>query len=810
MGTLLQDVRYALRMLGKSPGFTAVAVATLALGIGANTAIFSIVHAALLRPLPYAAPQRLYTLGEVRPQIKELDADTSYPDLQDWQRATKTFESLAAYAPDSVTVTGTGAPENLRAARCSYNFFMTLGVSPMLGRDFQLGEDKAGGAKVVLLTSPYWKTHFASNPAALGQSLRLEGVSYTVVGVLPDGFEFAPAGSAVLWQPLNLDAQFAARRSLRWLHVVGRLNDGVTFPQGLAEMRTINAALAAAHPKENGAIEIVISELRERIVGQVRPLLLVLLGAVGFVLFIACANVAHLMLMRATTRRKEIAIRVALGARRLDVVRQLLTESVLLSILGGVIGVFLASWGGQLLIAVIPERTRREMPFLSSAQIDFSTFVFLVAISFLAGLASGLIPAWQMAGSESGEALKEETRTSTGGRMVLLRDTLVLTELAVSIVLLTGAGLMVRSLNALLRQNPGFDGRNVLTFVVSLPESSYKDDPSFIQFEHRLRQALLQLPGVQETAVVSRLPLTAAGNTIRFVIEGHPKAKGEEDEANMRDVSPGYFALMKIPVLEGRNYGPEDDIKAPPRMVVNQAFVDRYLSGESPLGKRVKFTYSDALPLQEIIGVVANENSEGLDAPVRPIIYNSFEQDPNSAFYVVMRTAQDPESMISAARGALQGIDSQLPMIEPRSIEGVISDSYGVFLRRFPSRLITSFALLALTLAAVGLYGQISFGVAQRTREIGVRMALGARSGDVMRLIMARGLALTVGGLVVGTAAALVFTRLLSSLLFGVTPADPWTMSAAVVVLAAVSFAASFIPARRATKVDPMIALRYE
>lgn len=310
--------------------------------------------------------------------------------------------------------------------------------------------------------------------------------------------------------------------------------------------------------------------------------------------------------------------------------------------------------------------------------------------------------------------------------------------------------------------------------------------------------------------MVSRLPVTAAGNTIRFVIEGHPRAKGEEDEANMRDVSPDYFALMKIPVLEGRSYGPEDDIKAPPRMVVNQAFVDRYLSGGSPLGKRVKFTYSDALPLQEIIGVVANENSEGLDAPVRPIIYNSFEQDPNPAFYVVMRTAQDPESMIFAARGTLQDIDPQLPMIEPRSMEGVISDSYGVFLRRFPSRLITSFALLALTLAAVGLYGQISFSVAQRTREIGVRMALGARSGDVVRLIMTKGLALTVGGLVVGTTAALVFTRLLARLLFGVTPADPWTIGAAVVVLTAVSFAASFIPARRATKVDPMIALRYE
>jgi putative ABC transport system permease protein len=810
MTGILQDLRYAVRMLAKSPGFTAVAVLTLALGIGANTAIFSFVNAALLRPLPYASPDRLFTIGEARQQMEELERNTSYPDLQDWQRTTKTFESLAAYTPDTVSMTGAGAPESLDVARATSNFFSTLGVSPILGRDFQSGENQGGGAKVVLLTYPYWKTHFASNPGVLGQTIRLDDVSHTIIGVLPAGLEFAPAGSPALWLPVDFSAEFATRRNLRWLKVVGRLKDGVSFPQALAEMRTINAALAVAHPKENGAIQIVMSGLRERIAGKIRPLLLVLLGAVGFVLLIACANVAHSMLARATTRRKEIAIRIAMGARRVHVVRQLLTESILLSLLGGAFGFLLASWGVRLLTTVVPEQTRREMPFLNSAHMDVCTFLFLLAIAFLTGLAFGFIPAWHMARSDSGEALKEESRTSAGTRMVWLRDGLVVAELAVAIVLLTGAGLMVRSLNAVLRQNPGFEGHNLLTFVVSLPQTSYKDDPSMLQFERRLSGALQQLPGVRGTAVVSRLPVTAAGNTVRFVIKGHSKEKGGEDEANIRDVSRSYFSLMKIPVLQGRTYGPEDDTKAPQRMVVNQAFVDRYLPGENPVGRKVKFTYSDKLPFQEIIGVVANENAEGLDVPMQPIIYDSFEQGPDSAFYVVLRTAQDPKSMISAARSALQGIDPQLPMIEPRSMEDVISDSSAVFLRRFPSRLISAFALLALTLAAVGLYGQISFSVAQRTKEIGVRMALGARSADVLRLMIAKASALTCAGLLLGFAAALALTRLLASLLFGVTPIDPLTLSAAGIVLTVVSLVASFMPAHRATKVDPLVALRYE
>jgi putative ABC transport system permease protein len=550
--------------------------------------------------------------------------------------------------------------------------------------------------------------------------------------------------------------------------------------------------------------------LRDRIVGQVRPLLLVLLGAVGFVLLIACTNVAHLMLARATTRRKEIAVRFALGAGRFQLMRQLLTESLVLSLFGGAFGLIWAAWGIKLLLAIVPEHTLEQMPFLRSAHTDFGALLFLLAVTLLSACAFGIMPALQMSKSDCTTALKEEERTSASKHTGLLRDGLVVAELAVSIVLLTGAGLMVRSLSALLKQNPGFDGHNLLTFVVSLPDTAYKDNNSLLQFESRFSDTLRQLPGVQGTAVVSRLPVMGAGNTVRFVFEGRPKATGSEDEANIRDVTPPYFPLMKIPVLQGRNYDPRDDSKAPPRMVVNQAFADRYLPGENPLGKRLRFTYASDNPYMEIIGVVANENSDGLDAPMQPILYASFSQGPDSAFYVVVRTSADPLKLLPAVRGALHDMDPQIPVIDPRSMEEVISDTYAVFLRRFPSRLVTCFASLALLLAVIGLYGQISFSVTQRTREIGIRMAMGARSVDVLRLIVGKGIALTLGGLLLGFVAALALTRLLTSLLFGVTPSDPWTLAAVAALLATVAIVASLIPARRATRVDPMVALRYE
>jgi len=799
MQNFFKDFSYAIRMLAKYPGFTAIAVLTLALGIGANTAIFSFVNAALLKPLPYASPERLYVLGEPREQMEEVDVAVSYPDFQDWRRAAKSFESLAGYTPYSLTMSGSSAPESLDVARVTPDFFPTLGVSPVIGRDFQPADDLGQGARVVILSHEFWKSHYGNSSTALGQVLHLNGAAYNIIGVLPKNFEFAPAGSPQLWLPLNATGDMATRRGLRWLRVVGRTRSGISFSQAFAEMQTINASLAAAHPSENRSIQIAMRSLRESITGRIRPLLLVLFGAVGFVLMIACANVAHLTLARATTRKKEIAVRVAL--------RQLLTESLLLSLIGGALGLLWAVWGIRALISFVPERTRLEMPYLSSVHADMTTLFFLLVLIVLTGIAFGIVPALQVSKSECADTLREESRTSAGNRSTWLRDGLVVAELSVSIVLLTGAGLMVRSLSALLHQNPGFDRTNLLTFVVNLPEASYKGDPAIRQFAKRLSNALQELPGVKETAVISKLPVTGNGNTIRFLIEGRPKPKGTEDEGSIRDVSTSYFSVMKIPILKGRTYEPQDaESSAPQRIVINQAFADRYLAGENPIGKRVRFTFSDSQPYQEIIGVVANESTEGLDAAMQPIMYSSFERGPDSAFYVVMRTPEDPQIVISSARHALRGIDPGVPMIEPRSMEAVISDSYAVFLRRFPSRLITGFAVLALILAVIGLYGQISFGVAQRTREIGVRMALGAEYRDVLRLIVGKGLLLTSAGVLIGIAAALALTRLL----FGVTPNDPSTFAAVVVLLATVSLAASLVPARRAARIDPIVALRYE
>jgi MacB-like periplasmic core domain/FtsX-like permease family len=651
---ILQDLRYAFRMLMKHPGFSAIAVLTVALGIGANTAIFSVVNAVLLRPLPYPEADRLTLLNESSEQIPDMSI--SMANFNDWRAQNSVFESMLAYQGDSTVFTGKGVPEHLRLRRITAGFTPTMRVEPILGRTLNPDDDKVGAARVAILGEGFWERRFGRDQSVLGQQIILDAEPYTIIGVYPSK-----------------------------LHT---------------SMRQVDAFTS-------------LWRLEDKLGGETR---------------------------------------------------------------------------------------RGNHPG-----------IYAYARLVLTGIAFGIVPALQVSKSECADTLREESRTSAGNRSTWLRDGLVVAELSVSIVLLTGAGLMVRSLSALLHQNPGFDRTNLLTFVVNLPEASYKDDPAIRQFAKRLSNALQELPGVKETAVISKLPVTGNGNTIRFLIEGRPKPKGTEDEGSIRDVSTSYFSVMKIPILKGRTYEPQDaESSAPQRIVINQAFADRYLAGENPIGKRVRFTFSDSQPYQEIIGIVANESTEGLDAAMQPIMYSSFERGPDPAFYVVMRTPEDPQIVISSARLALRGIDPGVPMIEPRSMEAVISDSYAVFLRRFPSRLITGFAVLALILAVIGLYGQISFAVAQRTREIGVRMALGAEYRDVLRLIVGKGLLLTSAGVLIGIAAALALTRLLTGLLFGVTPNDPSTFAAVVVLLATVSLAASLVPARRAARIDPIVALRYE
>ena len=813
----LGDVRYGLRTLRHSPGFSIVAILTLALGIGANTAIFSVVYAALIRPLPYAQPGRLLTLSEVRLQEGQAGQSnspswvSSYPDYLDWTKQSKSFQSLAGSGRDAFTLYGAGEPELVFGAQTTINFFSTLGVKPFFGRDFAAGEDIAAGPKVAILSYGCWIRRFGGDPHIIGRSIRLDDKSVSIIGVLPHEFEFAPRGNAEIWVPLHIEKDLVTRRNLRWMPVIGRLAPGITSQQAQAELNSINAGLAAAYPQENGAIQVVMVPLRDRIVGQVQPLLLILFGAVGFVLLIACANVTNLFLVRAAGRRKEFSIRAALGAGRARLISQLLVESVMLAAAGGLLGLLFAQWGTSLLIALIPEMLLASTPFLRDAHANLAVLAFLCIAVIFTGIAFGLAPALQVSHGRESEALKEETRTSTGGVHERLRGALVIAEIAFCLVLLIGSALMVKSLTALLNRNPGFDTQNLLVFGVNLPATSYPKDPDAVRFDKEFTEQLRKIPGVVGVTSNSVVPLTGGGASIRFLIEGQPVATGHENECNIRDISNNYFSVMRIPLRDGRPFDDSaDSDTAPKHVIVNEAWVRRYLRGEDPLGKRIKFTFSPKEPFREIVGVVGNTAEAGLDSADEASLFLPFSQDANSFITYVVRAASNPTNVLGAVRTSLRAVDPQLVPIQASSMDQIISQSPSVFLRRYPSYLIGSFAALALVLAMVGLYGLISYSVSQRTRELGIRIALGAQQKDVMRLVLGRGAQLTVIGVVLGLAAALGLTQLMRSLLFGVSAMDPFTFVSVAVVLALVAIAACYIPARRAMSTDPSVTLRYE
>ncbi len=815
---LSQNLRFAVRFMRHNPGFTAVIVLTLALGIGANTAIFSVVYSALLRPLPYRNPGELLFLAETREQHPQIDSvATSYPDFRDWQRTSKTFQSLAGYSGDGFILDAGGEPKLAVATTVTPNFFSTLGVKPALGRDFVDGEDKPDGPHVVMLSDAFWRSDFGARPDVVGNSIYLDGKSVTIVGVLPREFEFAPGNSSPLWVPLHPSGGLD-RRSLRWLSVVGRLAQGASPDQAKAEMTAIAAQLAHAYPKENDAIYVLITPFRERIVGRVRPLLLVLLGAVGFVLLISCANVANLLLTRSIARRKEFAVRSALGATRTDLVAQLLTESLMLSLAGAAIGLVAAQWGVSLLLSAIPESQLIAMPYLRSAGVSFPVLAFLCFITLLTALLFGLVPAITAARSSVNDILKDETRGGTSASHARLRASLVVVEIAVTLILLVAGSLMLQSLNALLRHDRGFDPHNVLSFRVNLPDSTYpndKDDPnkntSADKFGREFRDRLRDSPGVLDVASSSVIPTTNKGSTIRFLIEGRPKSLGQEDECNFAEVSRNYFSTLKISLLEGR-YFTEDDVRpgAEEVVVVSRAFAKAYLPGESALNKRVRYTYDPKSPFRRIVGVIADTALVDLDQPPPAVIFELNEHSGDTYLGYLVRTTADPLATVGAAREILHNLDPRLPLIQPRTLEQVAQQAPSVFLRSYPSLLIGSFAGLALILAVIGLYGVISYSVLQRTREIGIRVAMGAQRPDVLRLVLREALTTSSVGVLVGVVGGLFLTRLMSSLLYGVTPGDWRTFLAVSVVLLAVAIAACAFPAARATRVDPVIALRYE
>ena len=776
-------------------------------------------YSALLRPLPYREPGMLFHLGEARTQADYVTsgAQVSYPDYLDWKRAAKSIQSFAAYSGDAFTIAATGEPKNTFAAQVTPSFFSTLGVKPALGRDFLVDEMRSDGPHVTILTDGFWRTEFGADPNVIGRIIRIDGKPATIVGVLPRDFEFAPARSAPVWVPIHQTGDPITRRSLHWLSVFGRLAPGVTPEQARAEMQSISTRLSREYPKENSSVYFVMESLNEQVVGKVRPILLILLGAVGFVLLITCANVANLVMTRSIGRRKEFAVRSALGASRGSLLTQLLTESLLLSFAGASVGLVGAQWGVDLLIAAIPETLLRGTPYLRNAGINVPVLVFLCGVTVLTGILFGLAPGLHASRTSLNDVLKDESRSGTSGGQARLRNALVIAEISISLVLLVGAGLLLRSLHALLRQDPGFNLHNVLAFSVNLPDSAYPSDktPPYysaaaVRFDHEFTQRLHSLPGVIDVGQTSGIPASGGSGTIRFVVEGRTTALGQEDECQIITVSTGYFSSLKIPLVEGRFFNGSDKQDAPGTVVVSRAFVKAYLSGENPIGKRIRFTYSAQNPFLEIVGVAEDTASIDIAAPPPAIVYTANDQGPSTFLSYLVRTAGEPAAFVGTARAALHEMDPQLPMIQPQSLEQIANQSPSVFLRRYPSYVIGSFAALALILAVVGLYGLISHMVLQRTREIGIRVALGAQRRDILRMVLRQGIVATFAGVAIGIVAALALTRLLSSLLFGVTPGDWATFLSVAALLLLVAVVACSIPARRATRVDPIVALHYE
>lgn len=806
MGTIWQDVRYGVRMLAGSPGLTAVAVLALALGVGANTAIFSVVNTVLLRPLPFKNSEQLVRVWATNAKKGVNNHPTSFLNFVDWQTENHVFESMTAYSAASATLTGGDAPELVKGVVVSAGMFPTLGVQPMLGRFFSADEAKAGNAPVVVLGYGLWQRRFGADRKVIGREITLDGKSTTIVGVMPPGFKFPlDEEKTDFWSPHNPDSEMNAARGARYLSVVARLKPNVTLQQAQAEMDTISSRLEQQYPANNTGRGVRLVSMYEDTVGSVRPALLVLLGAVGCVLLIACANVANLLLARAAGRHKEIAIRTALGATRARIVRQLLTESLLLAIMGGSLGLLLAMWGLDLLVATIPA----SVPRVAEISLDARVLGFTLAVSALTGIIFGLAPALTASKLDLNESLKEGGRGSTEGvRRNRVRSLLVVSEIALSLVLLIGAGLLLKSFQRLREINPGFNPTNVLTMNLELPESKYAKADQQGAFFQQLLERTRTLPGVESLGVIDPLPLSGNNKTTTFNIEGRPPvAPTDQLSSNVRTISSDYFRAMGIPLLKGRALSERDNKDAPLVMVVNETLARQFFPNEDPLGKRAT-VYPFKTPC-EIVGVVGDVKHRTLEGEPTPEFYISYLQAPQPAMALVARTASgDPTNLVGAMRNAVGEIDKDQPISDIQTMNQLLSQSIAP--GRFNMLLLGLFAFIALLLAAIGIFGVMSYSVTQRTHEIGIRIALGAQAVDVLRLVVGQGMALALVGVGLGLLGAIAVTRLMASLLYGVSATDPLIFAGISLLLTIVAFVACYVPARRAMKVDPMVALRHE
>src|SRR6202165_2202343 len=809
METIYQDVRYGWRMLRKSPGFALVIVLMLALGIGANTAVFTVLSAVLLRPLPFEKPQELVQVWETRTSGVFQQMEASYPDFVD-MRNSQVFAQLGGYSRTTMTLSQPSGALQVTVGMASTGFFETLGVRPVLGRSFLPSEETEQKTASVLLSYGGWQRRFGGDPAVVGKTLTLDGVPSTIVGVLPKDFQFGPTNSADFWQSLQVSG-WRLRRNAHWLYPIGRLRSGASLQQAQSALLSVTQRLESQYPDSNAGVAVRLFSLREELLGSMRLVVIVLMATVGFVLLITCANIAGLLLARSVPRQKEISIRSALGAGRARIVRQLLTESVLVGVAGGVAGMLAAYWAVPAIVAAIPETDLLAMPALEGLRVQGDVLWFSLALSLLTGILFGLAPILETFKIDLRQSLQEAGRSATGSFHHRLRGALVISEVALAVVLLVRPGLRLKSLKRVLNNDPGFNTENLLTLALSLPDKAYSDGPRQLGFQRRLLQRTNSLPGVKEAAAVTIIPLSGAGNTSRFDLVGHRKSSGgEEYEANTRSITTNYFSVMGIPLRAGRFLNATDAEKSTHVIVINQSLADAVFPHQDPLGKQINFTYTSDPNVWQIVGVVGNENVGWLDRNPSPVIYDSFDQDPPSYFSLVVRTQQDPAALASAVTHAVREIDSEVPVYAIASMAQIISESPTILLRSYPAYLLGAFAGLALLLAVLGLYALLAYSVAQRTRELGLRMALGAQQKDVLRLILHNGVRLALMGAALGVAGAVAAGQVIASLLFGVKPTDATTFAGVCLVLIISVLLASYVPAYRATKVDPMVALRCE
>ncbi len=807
--TMWQDLRYGARVLLKNPGFTLIAVVTLSLGIGANTAIFSVVNAVLLRPLPFENPDQLVMIWQTNPERGILQDLVSSPNLHDWQQQSRTFGQIAAFNPRGFSLTGTDEPEQLPGTFVSVELFPMLGASPLLGRNFLPDEGRPGGNRAVIISFALWQRRFGGDPNLVGKSLTLNDAIYTVVGIMPAKFQFPIQGQfpipvSEVWAPLAIDPA-QVNRGDRGLFTIGRLQPGVSIEEAQAEMDTIAQRLAEQYPDSNRGIGVHIVGYHQQLTGNLRAALLILLGAVVFVLLIACANVANLLLARAATRQRELAIRTALGAGRSRLMRQLLTESVLLSLLGGALGLALALWNFNAIVAALPA----HMPRAAEIQIDRQVLVFTFAVAVMTAVIFGLVPALQASSLNLNEALKESGGKGTGGFVRhRVRSLLVVTEVALALVLLVGAGLLIKSFHRMQQVNAGFNPENVLSVPVVIPQSRYPDGNARAAFINRIMEKMKALPGVQAVAGVTILPLSGEYSSASFIVEGQTVSPEGRNVANMRAATPDYFRVMGIPIIKGRGFTEQDHSDAPTVVIINESFERLYFPDEEPIGKRViSPASSNGIPMT-IVGVVGDVRNGGPEDEPRPEFYYSYFQNPIRFMFMAIRTSAEPAGLIPAIRREIWSEDKDLPLASISTLEQMLSKTTAQ--RRFNLLLLGLFSGLAFVLAVVGIYGVVSYAVTQRTHEIGLRLALGAQPGDVRKLVIRQGMIPVVTGIAIGLSGALALTRLMKSLLFGVSATDPLTFVGLSLLLVVVALVACWIPAGRATKVDPMVALRYE